>query len=80
MYPCVYEEPGGALYFLLPPRVKQFELRGRRPPNGNPRFGGRFTVKVTERRVDEGQPPPEFGDQAGASRAGTGSSATAIDN
>jgi len=60
MYPCVYEEADGTLYFLLPPRVKQFELTGRKNAAGRAIFPGRFTVTVKERKVDEGQAPPDL--------------------
>lgn len=30
IYPCVYEDLGGALYFLLPPDAKEFEIMGRK--------------------------------------------------
>jgi hypothetical protein len=46
MYPCVYEQSNGSLYFLLPANLKQFELTGRRMPGGQTTFPGRFTVKV----------------------------------
>jgi hypothetical protein len=49
MYPCVYEQSNGSLYFLLPANVTQFELMGRRMPNGTSPFPGRFTVKVRGR-------------------------------
>lgn len=46
MYPCVYEQSNGALYFLLPANLNQFELTGRTMANGTTPFPGRFTVKV----------------------------------
>jgi hypothetical protein len=60
MYPCAYEEPDGTLYFLLPPKTKEFELRGRTSETGGVRFTGRFTVKVKSRKVDHAKPPPDL--------------------
>jgi hypothetical protein len=46
MYPCVYEEADGTLYFLLPPNLREFTFTGRKPETGEPLFTGEFTVKV----------------------------------
>ena len=44
-YRCVYEDREGALYFLLPPGAKGFEIRGRKF-NGKVVFSGKYQVKV----------------------------------
>lgn len=56
LYPCVHEDNGGSLYFLLPPETKSFTLRGR-PQNGDGPsvFPGRYEVKVAK---SEGEKPP----------------------
>lgn len=48
IYPCVYEEADGTLYFLLPPGVKQFTLKGRSHGDRSAVFPGQFTVKVRQ--------------------------------
>jgi len=48
IYPCVYEEADGTLYFLLPPGVKQFTLKGRSQGERSAAFPGQFTVKVRQ--------------------------------
>lgn len=45
IYPCVYEDRVGALYFLLPPDAKAFEISGRED-NGAVLFPARYKVKV----------------------------------
>ncbi len=46
IYPCVYEDREGALYFLLPPDAKSFEISGREDGNRNVLFPGRYMVQV----------------------------------
>lgn len=63
MHPCVYEDADGGLYFLLPKGLKQFALQGKRFPNGETPFPGKFTVKVQPEReeitVEEPPKTPE---------------------
>jgi predicted Zn finger-like uncharacterized protein len=46
LFPCVYEDKDGALYFLLPPGAQGFELIGRKHKDGSTVFPGTYTVKV----------------------------------
>ena len=46
IYPCVYEDREGALYFLLPPEAKSFEISGRKI-DGTVVFPARYKVEVT---------------------------------
>ena len=46
IYPCVYEDHEGALYFLLPPDAKEFEISGHKDDNGVVIFPGRYKVKI----------------------------------
>ncbi|MEK6260529.1 MAG: hypothetical protein AABP62_18180 [Planctomycetota bacterium] len=46
IYPCVYEDHEGALYFLLPPDAKEFEISGRKDDDGTVVFPARYKVKV----------------------------------
>lgn len=45
IYPCVYEDREGALYFLLPPEAKSFEISGREI-DGAVVFPARYKVEV----------------------------------
>ena len=45
IYPCVYEDREGALYFLLPPDAKSFEISGREI-DGAVVFPARYKVEV----------------------------------
>lgn len=45
IYPCVYEDREGALYFLLPPTAKSFEISGREI-DGTVVFPARYKVEV----------------------------------
>lgn len=45
IYPCVYEDREGALYFLLPPDAKSFEISGREI-DGTVVFPARYKVEV----------------------------------
>lgn len=47
IYPCVYEDHEGALYFLLPADVKSFEISGRPEGDGTVRFPARYEVTVS---------------------------------
>ncbi|MEX0716942.1 MAG: hypothetical protein WD066_10155 [Planctomycetaceae bacterium] len=47
LYRCVYEDPEGNLYFLLPPGVTEFTLRGRQLANDERLFTKSYTVKVS---------------------------------
>lgn len=47
IYPCVFEDDGGGLYFLLPTDTKSFVLRGRKIP-GSVSFPADFTVVVAD--------------------------------
>jgi hypothetical protein len=44
VYRCVYQDPDGAMYFLLPGGVKEFEIRGREDTK---RVSAELNVKVT---------------------------------
>lgn len=46
IYPCVYEDHEGGLYFLLPPDITEFELSGRKYENGAVVFPAIYQVKV----------------------------------
>ncbi len=47
VYPCVYEQSDGSLYFLLPAKLKSFSLQGKPQGNGQPgSFQGEFRVVV----------------------------------
>jgi len=46
IYPCVYEDHEGALYFLLPPDAKEFEIAGRKHADGSVVFPATYKVKV----------------------------------
>jgi predicted Zn finger-like uncharacterized protein len=45
-YPCVYEDRDGALYFLMPPGARGFEIVGRKDKDGRVVFPGKYQVKV----------------------------------
>lgn len=53
---AIHEDAEGRLYFLLPAETKEFVLKGRKLPNGETPFEGRFTVKVAE-TAQEPTPP-----------------------
>lgn len=63
LYRCVYEDPEGNLYFLLPEGVTEFTLRGRALENGETMFTKSYTVTVTGRAARRAAP------QAGESGA-----------
>ena len=46
IYPCVYEDFNGALYFLLPPDAKEFEITGRKEGE-TVLFPARYKVTVS---------------------------------
>jgi hypothetical protein len=46
LYPCVYEDRDGGLYFLLPPGVKEFEMIGRKQSDGRVVVPAEFRVTV----------------------------------
>ncbi len=46
IYPCVYEDYEGALYFLLPPDAKEFEISGRKHADGSVVFPATYKIKV----------------------------------
>jgi hypothetical protein len=46
IYPCVYEDHEGALYFLLPPDAREFEISGRKHADGSIGFPATYKVKV----------------------------------
>ncbi|MDX1966785.1 MAG: hypothetical protein SFV23_06420 [Planctomycetaceae bacterium] len=46
LYRCVRETEDGLLYFLLPHGVKEFQLTGRKLPDGSTPFMGNFVVHV----------------------------------
>jgi len=46
LYRCVQETADGRLYFLLPQGVQEFQLTGRKLPDGRTPFGGNFEVIV----------------------------------
>ncbi|MDP1798322.1 MAG: hypothetical protein Q8K78_12600 [Planctomycetaceae bacterium] len=47
IYPCVYEQADGSLYFLLPAKLKSFTLQGKPNPDGSRGlFTGEFRVVV----------------------------------
>lgn len=46
IYPCVYEDHEGGLYFLLPPDITEFELSGRKHENGTVLFPAIYKIKV----------------------------------
>lgn len=64
IYPCVYEDRDGALYFLLPPTVKEFDITGREDNGGAETLKARFKVKVTGMMKVE----KKEGDAAGATK------------
>ena len=47
IYPCVYEDREGGLYFLLPPDAKAFEISGRKHADGSVPFPAIYKVTVT---------------------------------
>lgn len=61
-YPCVYEDRDGALYFLLPPGAKNFDIVGRNQ-DGKTLFPGRFQVKVTGAMKEAAPAKPTKADQ-----------------
>lgn len=59
VYPCVYEQADGSLYFLLPPHLKSFTLQGKPKPDGSRgTFTGEFRVVVQPDRSPPSHPPP----------------------
>ena len=46
LYPCVYEDHEGALYFLLPPEAKAFEISGRKHVNDSVVFPATYKITV----------------------------------
>lgn len=46
-YRAVHEDVKGNVYFLLPPGLTKFSLRGRELANGRQLFPGRYQVRVT---------------------------------
>ena len=48
IYPCVYEDLDGILYFLLPPRTRQFKMEGRKLPDGRQLVPADYTVTVKQ--------------------------------
>ena len=45
-YRCVFEDDKQRLYFLLPRKTRQFELKGRKLDNGETLFPGHYNVTV----------------------------------
>ena len=45
-YPCVYEDHEGAVYFLLPPDAREFEITGRKHADGSVMFPATYKIKV----------------------------------
>lgn len=45
-YPCVYEDHEGAVYFLLPPDAREFEITGRKHADGTVMFPASYKIKV----------------------------------
>ncbi len=46
LYPCIYEDSEGGLYFLLPAGITSFEILGRESANGRTVVPAEFKVKV----------------------------------
>ncbi len=61
VYPCVYEQADGSLYFLLPAKLKSFTLQGKLHPDGSRGlFTGEFRVVVKpDRSVPSESSPVE---------------------
>lgn len=68
IYPCVYEDHEGGLYFLLPPDVKEFEITGRTYENGAVVFPASYKVKVAGLMKVA---PKKDGDAAGTPKSGS---------
>lgn len=59
IYRCQYEDAQGNVYFLLPPKVVQFVLRGRKLPDGSVRLPVEYEVTVRLARDDPNAAPEE---------------------
>jgi hypothetical protein len=46
VYPCVYEDDRNRLYFLLPADIREFDLRGRKLPDGSVLLPAQYSVRV----------------------------------
>ena len=46
IYRCVYEDNDGALYFLMPPGIQEFEVTGKKGKDGKSLFPGTYKVLV----------------------------------
>jgi hypothetical protein len=66
-YPCVYEDREGAVYFLLPPEVREFEITGRKLADGSVLFPAKYKIKIAgEMKVPpkkEEEPPGKSKDK-----------------
>ena len=64
LYRCVYEDRDGGLYFLLPAGAKEFDVVGRKDPDGRVVVPADFKVKVQgeiaqpKKADDKSQPKP----------------------
>mgnify|MGYP001252272399 CR=1 FL=1 len=59
VYPCVYEQEDGSLFFLLPAKLKSFTLQGKlKPDGGRGLFTGEFRVVVRPDRSVPSEPLP----------------------
>ncbi len=59
VYPCVYEQKDGSLYFLLPAKLKSFTLQGKLNPDGRPGlFHGEFRVVIRPDASTPSAAPP----------------------
>lgn len=56
IYPAVFQDDEGQIYFLLPPGTRHFRLEGR-PTDGTVRFPGQFPVTVAAAPSPPATPP-----------------------
>lgn len=72
LYPCVYQQSDQALYFLLPPDVREFQLEGRAVTGARVHFPAKLPVKVSADEVSVGpretKPKPAATDEPESKR------------